>query len=297
VSLGAPGDFDDMHLFAPCVLAEGGRFALYYCGSRGAVEERVFRVGLAWSTDGRRFEKDPRSPVFDFGDGRHSVLTPALLREGDGRVLREGGRLRMWFSATTFPPGVVHTLHETGSDDGIAWDPPSGAQLEGVYAPTVIRDGSRYLLWYTDVSADPWLFRHAWSADGRAWEVHPGPVLEVDQPWEHRRLFYPTVLKLDGRFLMWYGSYSGTDPLTTAIGFAESEDGIRWEKSNANPVFGPEPTNTWESHFTTSQSIVRLPDGALRMWYASRTKPPYVHKYFAIGTGRLERQGDREVGR
>jgi hypothetical protein len=29
---------------------------------------------------------------------------------------------------------------------------------------------------------------------------------------------------------------------------------------------------------------MRLPDGSLRMWYASRKKPPFLNKYFAINT-------------
>jgi len=85
---------------------------------------------------------------------------------------------------------------------------------------------------------------------------------------------------------MWYGSYLGSsqDVDRTSLGFAVSKDGRHWEKHPGNPVFGPEASNAWESHYTTSQSVVRLPDGSWRIWYASRPKPPFVHKYFAIGT-------------
>ena len=72
--------------------------------------------------------------------------------------------------------------------------------------------------------------------------------------------------------------------MKTAIGFATSPDGLIWDKHPGNPVFGPDPSREWESHYTTSQSLLRLPDGSWRIWYASRTKPPFVHKYFAIGT-------------
>ena len=41
------------------------------------------------------------------------------------------------------------------------------------------------------------------------------------------------------------------------------------------------------AEYTTSQSIVKLPDGSWRIWYAARQKPPFVHKYFAIGTARM----------
>src|SRR5262245_7039381 len=56
VSLGKGGDFDDMHILAPAVGEENGRFSLWYSGSRGSPGNRVFRLGLA-SGDGRAFEK------------------------------------------------------------------------------------------------------------------------------------------------------------------------------------------------------------------------------------------------
>lgn len=288
LSLGEPGAWDDMHIFAPCVAYERGRYWMWYCGSQGEVTQRVFRLGLATSADGVRFAKHPGSPVYEFGDGRQSILTPTLLRNPDGSALREDGKLRMWFSSADFPAGGgLHTLHETTSRDGLSWSLPSPPQLENVYAPTIIREDTRYRVWYTDVSADPWCFRHAESSDGRAWRVTPEPVLRVDQDWEHGTLFYPTVLVADGVYVLWYGAYWGTDGRSkTALGVAVSDDGIRWTKSPHNPVFTPDESRPWESHYTTSQSVLRLSDGSFRIWYATRTKPPFVHKYFAIGTAR-----------
>ena len=283
ISLGERGDFDDMHLFAPAAAAEENQVQLYYCGSQGEVEDRVFRMGLAQSEDGKHFEKHADAPVLEMGNGA-SVLTPTFLRDEGGQVLRENGELRVWFSSTTFPLGVVHTIHESRSVDGVSWSEPSTAQVEGAYAPTVIRDGDNYLMWYTDVTVDPWVFRFAASVDGSVWTSHPDPVVVADQEWELNRLFYPTVLKRDGVYLMWYGSYQSIDRHTTAIGFAVSEDGVHWTKHPENPVFGPNPDREWESHYTTSQSIHLDADGTLRMYYASRTKPPFTHKYFAIGT-------------
>ena len=287
VELGAPSSFDDTHIFAPCVAEERGRFSLWYCGSTGSVAKRVFAMGLATSDDGRRFRKQEDNPVFEFGDERHSILTPDLLRDAQGRVLREGGRLRMWFSSTDFSGKTgLHTLHETFSKDGVQWTAPSGPLLKDVYAPTILKEGASYKMWYTDVSADPWVFRYAESPDGRQWRVHGEPVLGHDQDWESGRLFYPTVLKAGDVYLMWYGSYWSKYPNKTALGFAASTDGINWHKSPNNPVFRPDPNRPWESHYTTSQSVMRFQDGSWRIWYASRKKPPFVNKYFAIGTAR-----------
>jgi hypothetical protein len=249
------------------------------------VEERVFTLGLATSTDGVTYSKHPASPVYSYGNDRESILTPSLLRRGDGSLLREDGRLRMWFSAADLTSGSGrHVLRETTSIDGLSWSPPSERQLEGAYAPTVFRVDDIYRMWYTDVTADPWCIRHAQSVDGRSWRASPDPALRVDQAWEVGRLFYPTVLAIDGLYLMWYGSYWGPSMEKTALGLAISQDGLKWRKNPCNPVFRPEERREWESHYTTSQSVLRLADGSWRLWYASRTRPPFAHKYYAIGT-------------
>jgi len=85
---------------------------------------------------------------------------------------------------------------------------------------------------------------------------------------------------------MWYGSYWAGHKQMTAIGFAVSDDGFNWEKNPNNPVFRPNPTRPWESHYTTSQSVLRLSDGSFRIWYAARKAPPHINKYFAIGTAK-----------
>ena len=83
------------------------------------------------------------------------------------------------------------------------------------------------------------LYRHAISMDGRRWRVSPEPCLVIDQDWEHTRLFYPTVLKIDGVYLMWYGSYWKERASTTATGFAVSLNGLHWNKHPYNPVLRP----------------------------------------------------------
>lgn len=289
VSLGEKGAFDDTHIFAPLVAREADKFRLWYCGSTGAVKQRVFQLGMATSDDGRNFARSEQNPIYRFGDGKHSVLTPTLLRTGDGNALREQGRLRMWFSSTWFDgPTGRHTLHEATSADGVRWTEPSPAQLENLYAPTILQTDDGYQMWYTDVAKAPWIFRHATSQDGRQWKVADEPCLVLDQAWEQGRLFYPTVLRVDGVYLMWYGSYWSARPQTTALGFAVSQDGLAWHKHPQNPVLRPDPNRPWESNYTTSQSVLRLPDGSFRIWYASRTRPPFVNKYFALNTARWQ---------
>jgi hypothetical protein len=245
----------------------------------------VFDLGLAASSNGRSFQKDSANPVFRFGDGRHSVVTATLLRNSDGTPLREDGQLRMSFTAADLTAGTGrHSLHETRSDDGINWSQPSEPLLQHVYAPTILKDDELYRMWYTDVSAQEWTFRMAISSDGRQWQVYPDPVLRPQAGWESKRLFYPTVLKIEDVYLMWYGSYWSARRNTTAIGFAVSLDGHKWYRHSESPVLRPDPRRPWESHYTTSQSLIRNSDGSFRIWYASRKQPPFVNKYFAINT-------------
>ena len=144
LSLGAAGAFDDTHLFAPTAARHGEGVRLWYSGSSGAVDGRLFRLGLAESRDGRTFQKSPRNPLFAFGDGARSVVTPTLLRGPDGVPLREGGRLRLWFSAARLGGGPgTYTIHQTTSADGVRWSAPSPAQLTDARAPAVIRGGRR----------------------------------------------------------------------------------------------------------------------------------------------------------
>ena len=74
------------------------------------------------------------------------------------------------------------------------------------------------------------------------------------------------------------GLYDGREDSTT---YGQTEEIFAGDH---NPVFGPEPSRDWESHYTTSQTVMRLADGSWRMWYATRPAPPFDHKYYAIGT-------------
>jgi hypothetical protein len=109
--------------------------------------------------------------------------------------------------------------------------------------------------------------------------------MRLNQDWEAEVLVYPTVLKIDGAYLMWYGSYDNAIRReTTAIGFAASTDGQVWRKYEQNPVLRPDPKRSWESNYVGAGCVSRLPDGSFRLWYSSRTAPPFTHLYFAINT-------------
>lgn len=297
LSLGETGQFDDTHMFAPSVIRENNKYLLWYCGSTGAAwdlapkgqrvpDERLFKLGLATSADGKAFQKHSGNPVMSIADNIHSILTPCVLRNGDGTPIRENGKLRMWYASAYFRGDRVHTIHDVTSSDGITWDEPSPPLIKNGYCPSVVKTDDGYQIWYTDVTKFPWLIRYGESKDGREWNIAEGAVITIDQPWEHDIVIYPTVIKTDGVYCMWYGSYTDKSHDFTALGFAVSEDGRTWFKHPQNPVLKYDPERAWESNYVTSDSVMRLPDGSFRIWYASRKKPPFKNLYFALNTAK-----------
>ncbi len=127
-----------------------------------------------------------------------------------------------------------------------------------------------HLLWYEAVAYDPdtdevreSAIFFAVSDTGAEWEiVGEAPVLSAESAWEGYGVGAPSVMFRDGRFLMWYAAGEGT-----GIGYAESADGVIWEK-RAVPVLAPD--QQWEGG---AAGLVTSPDvlyhhGAFRMLYA-----------------------------
>ena len=61
------------------------------------------------------------------------------------------------------------------------------------------------------------------------------PVLIADKPWEGKDVYvYGTVIVESGKFRVWYEIYNSSEPsdspFQTCVGYAESRDGLHWEK-------------------------------------------------------------------
>lgn len=77
-----------------------------------------------------------------------------------------------------------------------------------------------------------------WIADSRrlsrVWHQarkYPEPVLRSEHPWEYNcPVMYGTVLRRNGRFQMWYCGWTRTKEVQPRVCYAESRDGVHWEK-------------------------------------------------------------------
>lgn len=138
-------------------------------------------------------------------------------------------------------------------------------------SPFVMADEGRFRLWYasstgwTVVDGHPeplYHVKHAWSDDGISWERDGTTCLPPRHPEEANAR--PCVLRDGGRYRMWYcwrGSRGyRTDPAQAyRIGYAESADGLTWERLDA--ISGLEPAaEGWDSVMTTYPWVHRHGD-------------------------------------
>jgi predicted GH43/DUF377 family glycosyl hydrolase len=63
------------------------------------------------------------------------------------------------------------------------------------------------------------------------------------------------------RYRMWYSGGEQYEP--NAIGYATSEDGLKWTKHEKNPIFRPEQSKAWEKDRVTACQVVRQGDWSL----------------------------------
>jgi beta-1,2-mannobiose phosphorylase / 1,2-beta-oligomannan phosphorylase len=177
----------------------------------------------------------------------------------DLSVLRRSLRYRMWFS---WRPRKSLAL--TQSRDGITWCPPqlvlgptdSGWEDE-VNRPVVIRHQGRLLMWYTGQTRERSALGYAASNDGVRWHrLSSAPVLSATEPWEKGSVMCPHVVyDRIGLFRMWYSAGDQYEP--DAIGYAESRDGVHWQKHPDNPIFTADPDNPWERHKVTACQVIK----------------------------------------
>ena len=173
----------------------------------------------------------------------------------DISVLKEGDTYRMWFS---WRPKKSIALVE--SKDGIKWSKPvivlgPNAKTDwenDLNRPVVIKNGDLYQMWYTGQARGKSWIGYATSKDGKAWErMSEKPVLAAEKPWEKVAVMCPHVIYDEKAkvYRMWYSGGDQYEP--DAIGYATSEDGLKWTKHEKNPdlqarpeeCLGKEPSN------------------------------------------------------
>lgn len=208
--------------------------------------------------------KYPKNPVL--GGNLGTCFDISVLKEGEG--------YRMWFS---WRPKKSIALTE--SKDGIEWAKPAVVLgpndktdwENDINRPVVIKNGDLYQMWYTGQARSKSWIGYATSTDGKTWKRESDkPVLSAEQPWEKVAVMCPHVIFDDKAKLyrMWYSGGEQYEP--NAIGYATSEDGLKWNKWKLNPVFKPELGIAWEKDRVTACQVVAQNDGFLMFYIGFR---------------------------
>lgn len=206
------------------------------------------------------FQKYEQNPVFGSSD---------LGTCFDVYVTRESGRYRMDFS---WRPKKA--LAVTFSDDGVHWEAPqitlpcneeSGWE-DAVNRNCVLKIGDRYRMWYTGQARGFSFIGYAESTDGIHFErVLKEPVLIPERAWEGFSVMNPCVLYENGIYRMWYAAGETYEP--NVLTYAESKDGIHWEKARINPIFTAEKENLYEQDRVGGCQVVCTEDMGYVMFY------------------------------
>jgi beta-1,2-mannobiose phosphorylase / 1,2-beta-oligomannan phosphorylase len=188
--------------------------------------------------------------------------------------LKEEDIYRMWFS---WRPKKNIALVE--SKDGVQWSKPmivlgpndKTDWEDDVNRPVVLKNGDRYQMWYTGQARGKSWIGYATSEDGKTWNrMSDKPVLSAEKPWEKVAVMCPHVLFDDKAklYCMWYSGGEQYEP--NAIGYATSEDGMKWIKHEKNPVFKPDPENAWEKDRVTGCQVIRHRDWHIMFYIGFR---------------------------
>ena len=283
--------------------ADATRYRMYYAGNKGegiGFAEASIDDPLAWV-------EHPASPVLipraDNWEG-NLLNQPRVVKVTDAHW-------RMYYTGWGFQgPGTSWAMGLAESfDGGVTWkrygdDPimPRGDESSpdggGACVPMVVRVGNRWMMWYTAAQLNPAGHQNihlclACSDDGIHWEKHPAnPVLTDDfsdgAPRSVTSRCY--VRHDDGVFRMWY-SFAKPD---YRILYAESLDGIRWERSPIAPVLDVSPAPAWDDTMVEYPEV-QIVDGAFRLWFCGNNfgSVGYAEGIPEAGVAVYARSGDR----
>ena len=216
-------------------------------------------------------------------------------------VLRDAGLYRMWY---TFEDGQHDYTGHAVSDDGMNWTPYDGDgdgvadavvdigrpgeidEFKTIY-PWVLRIGDEYRMWYSSQdNARVHRIAHAASTDGIRWRKYDGdgdgltdPVLDANPEGPDHAGVCSACIVYDGHgFRMWYACVAWEDGHPNGqrcrIFAAASEDGIHWEKHDADgdgqadPVLDTSAEPGAPDSFSAQDPTVLWDAGMYHMWYA-----------------------------
>jgi hypothetical protein len=225
-------------------------------------------VGVGyWRSDdlGTTWIEVSEEPVFDGTNldyvGRAALASSALVEDDGTWVLYfytwdsagwPAGQSKIGRATAPSPTGPW-----TADSQPVLFPGPEGSWDEfAVLAPSVIKTGAGYEMFYAGRTRDTAMIGRAVSPDGISWTkfddpattdalfAQSDPVLRPGDPregdvWDQRNVMQPRVVLTDDGYLMLYtATNTVTDPvlITQKYGIAVSDDGLTWRRSSGEVI-------------------------------------------------------------
>lgn len=272
---GTEGYWDSSNTHSICIIHESSGYNAWYGGSSNS----GWHIGHAYSPNGISGWIKEISPIIENGsqDGWEMEADCPY-------VVKDSNLYKMWYTlighnylsgSDRFRIGYAFSDNANNLNKqafvlkGTAGSWDSGGPARG---SSVIHDQSEYKMWYAAVNDgqmgttnEKWQIGYATSPDGISWSKYPDPVISPTEIWELNSVSYPNVIYDEGKYKMWYAATSINLP--TQIVYAESNDGIFWEKpANRNPVLTTGNPPSFDSTYISSPFVLKE-DGVYKMWY------------------------------
>lgn len=157
---------------------------------------------------------------------------------------------------------------------------------------SIIIDDTTYHMWYSgnpNSSYSPQA-GYATSSDGINWKKYENnPILSYGKSGEFdfKGLLKPNVIFDDGMYKMWYVGGDFNNYFDTKIGYATSQDGISWNKSESNPILKRGAGSEWDNQTVTSPFVLRS-DSIYQMWYMGRDNSSQWREGYATSVDGVE---------
>jgi predicted GH43/DUF377 family glycosyl hydrolase len=230
LELGSPGCFDENGTSYPYVVPNGKEYFMYYTGWMPTVLVPFQNhLGLAKSTDLKKFQRVSKAPILERTDDDHLSI-------GSVCVMRKGNQWHMWYTSFTKwekVPGQEKLQHHylikyASSKDGMHWQRnneicigPKNSLEHSISRPTIVEHNDLYHMWYC-YRGDQYKIGYAYSEDAISWKRSDESVGIDGSPFhfDSKSMAYPFVFKHQNALYM---IYAGNDYGNEGIGLAKLE--------------------------------------------------------------------------
>jgi len=273
------GTYDGSSLVGSCIIKDGSLYKMWYSGRD--FSESIWRIMYAESRDLYRWENHQLAVNYNV-EQTHD--TSAVIRPC---VIKDGSTYKMWYSGHD---GANWTTLYADSSDGLTWSNHQQVIDKGdyapfddnhAYAPSVIKDGSTYKVWYCGQGNAPhnyWKIIYATSADGLNWGNYQVVIDKNEEGvYDTSGVLQPCVLKENNSYRVWYSCYNGANWRTM---FAEGSDGINWANHQMIIALGTE--GYWDTTHAYNPGVIAdeetTTSGAYHVFYSGYTTANGVYR-------------------